>query len=420
MEANMHPEQPLRSPRPRIVMVSPQLPHRAIPHAGGKYVWELGQVLGARADLVLLTAPNTANDQVTASTEGVLPHLMLRPDTPWHRRLSRMARRLQDYVHRLDPAGPDLAFVALLLTDPRVRTLVRQADVVDIQWGEYSRLWPWLRILNPRARLVATFHDVDSQRLRRTAADKTGLLPRLRWRLGATIAKRFEASAASHLDRAIVFSEKDKTLLDAHRGVARAGRVIVMDPPLGSSAVQPRRPSDTPTVVLVGYFGRQVNVAAAEWLVTKVWPSVLDACPDARLRLVGADPIGSLTPLIAATPNAEVTGFVDDLWAEYSIATLTVVPLQSGAGVKFKTIESLLAGTPVVATSVGAEGIGGDDVLTAVTDDPEHFADAVIAVLRNPSMAQAKADRSRVWATTTYGRQAFQEKVEAVYFGNLT
>ena len=45
------------------------------------------------------------------------------------------------------------------------------------------------------------------------------------------------------------------------------------------------------------------------------------------------------------------TGFVEDLTSELAGAHVAVAPLRQGAGVKFKTVEALLHGVPVVATS---------------------------------------------------------------------
>ncbi|WOP20112.1 glycosyltransferase [Raineyella sp. LH-20] len=289
------------------------------------------------------------------------------------------------------------------------------ADVIDIQWSEYGRLWPLLRMLNPRATLIGTFHDVDSQRLRRVAASKVGRLRRARWMVGAWIAKRFEVAAARHLDHTIVFSDKDRLLLENQRGVARRERVVVVDPPLGSPDVLTRSPIMPPTVIFVGFFARRFNLEAAEWLLATVWPVVQQAEPQVRLRLVGADPDGAAASLTDGVDNASATGFVDDLWGEYAQATLAVVPLLTGAGVKFKTIEALLAGTPVVSTTVGAEGIGDGAVLTAVTDDPAEFASAIIAVLHDASEAEHKAAASRRWAEGRYGQETFVEKVRSIY-----
>src|SRR5262245_66569887 len=80
-----------------------------------------------------------------------------------------------------------------------------------------------------------------------------------------------------------------------------------------------------------------------------------------------------------------------------------VVPLLHGAGVKGKVVESLMMGTPVVTTTVGAEGLElrhGEHVLIA--DTPQDFADGLAHLL---------TDRDR-WESLEIGRASCRERRE--------
>jgi glycosyltransferase involved in cell wall biosynthesis len=62
-----------------------------------------------------------------------------------------------------------------------------------------------------------------------------------------------------------------------------------------------------------------------------------------------------------------------------------VVPLLSGSGTRLKIIEAWAAGTAVVSTSLGAEGLParhGENILLA--DSPESFASMVTLLLESP------------------------------------
>ena len=76
-----------------------------------------------------------------------------------------------------------------------------------------------------------------------------------------------------------------------------------------------------------------------------------------------------------------MTGYVDDLDPFYRDAFVFVAPLRLGAGLKFKVLDAMAYGLPVVATSVAAEGIleqCGPGCFAAVTDDPRRMAEAIV------------------------------------------
>jgi glycosyltransferase involved in cell wall biosynthesis len=81
--------------------------------------------------------------------------------------------------------------------------------------------------------------------------------------------------------------------------------------------------------------------------------------------------------------EVQVTGFVEDLTEYYASARVALAPLLSGAGVKFKVLDALAQGVPVVATTIGAEGIASSlSKYLQQTDNPAEFAYAVARWLR--------------------------------------
>jgi glycosyltransferase involved in cell wall biosynthesis len=73
------------------------------------------------------------------------------------------------------------------------------------------------------------------------------------------------------------------------------------------------------------------------------------------------------------------TGPVTEIAAYINAADAVTVPVTSGGGTRLKMLESVACGTPVVSTTVGAEGIDRavcEDLLTVV-DDWDGFAEAL-------------------------------------------
>lgn len=114
------------------------------------------------------------------------------------------------------------------------------------------------------------------------------------------------------------------------------------------------------------------------WFATEVLPHIVAEVPWVRLRVTGTLP-EALRYLEG--PNLQGEGFVPDLRAFYASLRVAVAPLRFGAGVKLKTVEAVQHGVPVVATTVGAEGLEALGTAVCVHDEPRAFAAAVVACL---------------------------------------
>src|SRR5208283_3084824 len=128
----------------------------------------------------------------------------------------------------------------------------------------------------------------------------------------------------------------------------------------------------------------KVNVDAALYFYQKVFPLIRRRVSDAKFVIAGYGPPEELTALQKNDPGVLVTGFVDDIDECYKKAAVFVAPILLGGGIIVKILDALAAGTPVVTTSYGNEGIGavpGRDLLVA--DDAEGFAAAVLRILRD-------------------------------------
>ena len=106
---------------------------------------------------------------------------------------------------------------------------------------------------------------------------------------------------------------------------------------------------------------------------------------------------------------------IRDRGPEYARAWCSVVPLRRGAGVKFKTVQSLVHGVPVVTTPVGAEGIGQADWYATVSDNAHALAEGIVAVLDDADVALRQASRIQLRAVQEYGEEGFAEAITAAY-----
>jgi len=125
------------------------------------------------------------------------------------------------------------------------------------------------------------------------------------------------------------------------------------------------------------------NTDALEWFVGRVLPVLKRRLPWVLLTVTGANPPAEMLGL--AGPSVRFVGHVADLADLYDAVRVAVVPTRYGAGIKNKALEALQFGVPVVASAIGAEGIDAGAPALEVSDDPDEFAQRVLALLTDRS-----------------------------------
>lgn len=153
---------------------------------------------------------------------------------------------------------------------------------------------------------------------------------------------------------------------------------------------------DSQTAVFMGDYKYFPNTDAVQYFVADILPLIRAKRPDFKLTLLGKDPSPELLAL--QSEHINVTGLVDDTRPYLQGSALFICPLRSGSGTRFKLMESLACGCPVVSTSLGCEGLGATDgEHMLIRDDPQGFADAVITLLDNSDQGQAMGKAGREW-----------------------
>jgi glycosyltransferase involved in cell wall biosynthesis len=173
-------------------------------------------------------------------------------------------------------------------------------------------------------------------------------------------------------------------------------------------------PRDPNALLFIGTLDFRPNVDAVRWFATEVLPIVRRARPTARFVVAGRSPAPSVLAL--ASESVEVVGPVDDDRDLLAICGVSVVPLRSGGGMRFKVVQSMACGAPVVSTRFGAEGAAvqdGEHLLLA--DDPADFASAVIRTLEDAVATRARVERARALAVDRYDWRAILPALHAVY-----
>ena len=385
----------------KVISFSPVVPYAGVPYAGASYYFSHLTALALHHKVVVV-APATernirASERVPREWEILLIPL-------------RAVGTVGKIVREVRPISAPLEMHNAISHDESVVRALRSADVVEFQWSEYSSLAADVARVNPTARRVAVVHDVLRQKHSRRMKSP-GARRKIRAAIALSASAASEARRLRSVDEVIVFSEKDAELL--RERVRRP--ISVVRPPLVVGGEQGERIPGR--LLFTGAMDRPENDQAALWFLDNVWPSVTQAEPEVTFTIAGASPSPMVLERAAGDHRIRVTGYVDDLDRFYRESSLFVAPLMLGAGLKFKTVSAMLAGLPIVATPVAAEGAGDGSHYVAVTSEPAAFAEAVITAIKEPTSVVPTAERARNWAEAEFGLLSFRSDVLRIVTG---
>jgi polysaccharide biosynthesis protein PslH len=236
-------------------------------------------------------------------------------------------------------------------------------------------------------KIVLDAHNLEWRVNQQLAARSDEIIRRVAYRATTRWMKRFETRLARSVAGVWAVSDVESEWFAAVGAKVWTVPNGVELPP----RVEPA--PDSHRVLFVGSLNSVFNREGLEWFFGRVWPVVRSKVPDAQLQIAGAG------PSLRLPDGAEQLGFTEELEPLYAQAQLCIAPLLSGAGTRLKVLEAMASARPVVATSVGTEGLAvseEDGVLCRNTG--EEFASACCDLLLEPSAAVDLGRRARAKA----------------------
>ncbi|MBM3762355.1 MAG: glycosyltransferase [Acidobacteria bacterium] len=269
----------------------------------------------------------------------------------------------------------------------------------DLVWVEHFWLAPYARLLRRHGgKLVMDLHNVESSYYESLAAASPWWQRPLLRRF-ASQALKYEAKWLPEFDVVVTTSAAD-----AQRVTHGCKHVLPNTIPFCDLPAEPKSES----IVFTGNFAFTPNQQALEWFFAEVWPEVLRQRPSLRLRLVGKE----IQYAPQGVCGVDYVGPVEDAVREIAKSWVAIVPLRSGSGTRLKILEAFAAGTAVVSTTIGAEGLEANGAI-AIANGADSFGQAILNLIDNEveSSRLAHAARHLYEARYTWGaaRQILRE-----------
>ncbi len=234
-------------------------------------------------------------------------------------------------------------------------------------------------------------------------------------RINLGLRKRYEQNYLEKFKAIVTVTEKDRRIV---KELEPESQIKVIPNGVDLSKF-PRRVTNQggQRIIFVGNMDRPFNIDAARFLALEVFPEIRKRYPEAALELVGAKPtdeVLELDEILGVTVTGKVKSVVEYLhWA-----TVCVIPIRKGFGLKNRTLEAMAAGVPVVGSDRALAGLkvdGANVPLRAMRANKlEEYVYAIGRLFSEPKLREKLSENGRLLVETEYTWDKVGQKYEQV------
>ncbi|MFC4220265.1 glycosyltransferase [Flagellimonas marina] len=169
--------------------------------------------------------------------------------------------------------------------------------------------------------------------------------------------------------------------------------------------------------VCIGNGKHAPNVDSIQVLKKEIWPLIRRQLPEAHLYVYGAYLPQQIEEMHHPKEGFHIRGWAEDIKTVLKNARLLLAPLQFGAGIKGKLLDSMCCGTPSITTAIGVEGMHGDLPWSgAITNEWTSFAEVAVELHQNPTTWQNAQKNGVALINSFYEkeflRQSLKKKID--------
>ncbi|WP_299213518.1 glycosyltransferase [uncultured Aquimarina sp.] len=296
-----------------------------------------------------------------------------------------------NHMHNIETLGVTKANIEINNNDfdnfisklnPNIVVFDRFMTEEQFGWRVAKHLPNTLRILNTE--------DLHSLRKTRQEIFKAGTIFNYSDLKNSDIAKR-EIASIYRCDLSLIISDFETNLLKTEFNINE--KLVHYLPFLIDSITEETKQkwpvfSKRNDFITIGNFRHEPNWNSVLYLKETIWPLIRKQLPEVELHIYGAYPPPKATQLHNPQQGFHIKGWVKNAQEVMKQARVCLAPLRFGAGIKGKLAEAMLCGTPSVTSTIGAEGMLGEDSdwNGFIKDKPEEFANAAIKLYNNQNI----------------------------------
>jgi len=228
--------------------------------------------------------------------------------------------------------------------------------------------------------------------------------------------KSIEEKALQEATHIIVCSERDKQLI--LQEIPRIGEKITVVPNCVDFSEyenflkyyhgKENMEKEVSWVLFVGSLSYSPNIDALHLICNKIAPTFGE---DVEFLIVGKNP-----PNIKKPKNVKFLGYVEDVKEYILRSDICIAPLRYGSGTRFKILEYMAMGKPVVSTSKGAEGLDyTNNKNIIIEDDINLFAEKIKELIKDEEKRRQIGEAGMELVKGKYDWKKYQKTLNDIY-----
>ncbi|NCN24230.1 MAG: glycosyltransferase [Candidatus Pacebacteria bacterium] len=228
--------------------------------------------------------------------------------------------------------------------------------------------------------------------------------------------KRWEKYYWRQADQLIVMSDRDKEFIVQTTELEKEIAVVANGVESDWFDEKPKKSHAKPTVLFVGTFKWLPNREAVRFLVHHIWPKILLELPEAELHIVGNAPTKEIESFADQYKNVFVKGRVEDIRDAFAVSDILVAPVFSGKGTRYKVLEAMASGTPLVATPTAVEGLElTPDEHVLLGSSADELAAQAVRLLRSKSLQQNLSEFGKYYVKKHFDWRTISAQLDILY-----
>ena len=298
------------------------------------------------------------------------------------------------YLNAIKAVFNDKPFIVEYFYSKKMQKIVDRLikeEKFDIITGYMIRIAPYLD-KHKGKNIIIDFVDAVSMMYERRVKNVHSLWDKFKIGIEYLKVKNYEKKCTELFKCQTVISNFDKNYIEVF---APNSNIHVVGNGVDTEYFTPIDSEKYNNICFVGSMQYIPNSQAAMYFANDVFPLIKNEIPDAKFKIIGANPRQELFEATKNVEGIEITGKVDDVREYMKDCAVSVCPVHIAGGVQNKILEAMSFGIPVVTTPEGAEGIEANGDILIVAKNNDDYAKKVIDLIKNKEKQNVIGKKSR-------------------------